>query len=153
MPGALVHSPADILARLLVELGVGVLSPGTRTEWPISIDNEPTDPDNVITVYNVMGQKNGRTQFDGEIQEYHGIQLRVRGATSSVMYTKARALAIIIDQTILNNGITIAGTRYCVHNVSRQGDIIPIGKDASTPTKRSICTINCLMVVRTLSCD
>lgn len=148
MPGSLTHSPADILRRLLINLGLGTLPTTTVTSWPIRAHNESDTPDNQITIYDTVGKKNGRTMFDGEVQEHHGFQIRIRSSNSVDGYTKARAIAVTLDEVIYQNNVVIGGTTYCVHSVTRTTDVIAIGKEASTPTKRSIHTINGLISVR-----
>ena len=52
----LLHSPADILRHLLVDLGAGVLPEnGTKTNWPISEGQELNAPDNAICTYDTEG--------------------------------------------------------------------------------------------------
>lgn len=149
MPGPLLHSPAHILLKSLVDLGLGYFPSGVdNVEWSVFCDNEPDRPDNVITIYNTFGRNNGRTQPDGETQEHHGIQVRVRASTSTLAYPKAREIAVALDQDIYQQMILIGTQTYCIHSVTRLGDVVPLGKDTPTPTKRSIYTINALMMVR-----
>lgn len=154
MPGSLVHSPADILSYLLVSKGVGstpTLTP-TNSDWPIYAHNEPDGPDNCITVFDVQGKKNGRTMVDGEIQEHHGIQVRIRSSLSTDGYTKARVIAIVLDEQIYQEAVSVDASNYCVHSFSRTSDVIPLGKEATTPSKRSIYVINGLIMLRTKNC-
>lgn len=114
--------------------------------------NEPDRPDNVITIYDTQGKKNGRTHVDGEVQEHHGFQMRVRSADSKTGYTKARAVYIIMSQTVFRDCLTIEGSVYRVQSITLTTDVVPIGKDASTPTKRSLYTINGLISLRKVDC-
>lgn len=148
MPGHLDHSPADILGYLLVSYGYGDDPEGIGTlTWPIFIDNEPDSPDNCITIYNSISRQQGRTQVDREIQEMHGVQLRIRSSVSNEGYAKARQLAIFLDETQYADIITFGSATYCVHSFTRTSDIISLGKDAPTPTKRSIHTFNGLLTL------
>lgn len=146
MPGALDHSPADVLRYLLIDKGMGTL-PTDSLDWPIFVDNEPDRPDECITIYNTTGRKNGRT-IEGEIQEHHGIQIRIRSAVSEEGYPKARILATTLDEEVYTENVYISGSVYCVHSFSRVDDIRSLGKDTPTPTKRSIYIFNGLLMVR-----
>lgn len=150
MPGSLTHSPADILRHLLIGKGIGLTPTPTpsNSDWPIYAHNEPDGPDNSITVFDVAGKKNGRIMIDGEVQEFHGFQVRVRSSVSDVGYTKARNLTITLDENIYNDSVTISSSNYCVQSVTRTSDVIPLGKEATTPSKRSIFVINGLIMVR-----
>jgi len=145
--GTLAHSPADIIRRVLIALGHGVDPPGTV--WPIYAGAEPDLPDNCITCYDTERRGHGRTQTDGEQQEHHGVQVRVRGATHGVGYVKARALALALDQEVYQESVTIAGTAYLVHAVSRTSGVLALGTDTPT-SKRRLFTVNVLVSLRSL---
>lgn len=149
MPGLLTHSPADILRYLLISKGLGITPTPTPSNsvWPIYADNEPDGPDNCITVFNTTGKKNGRYQVTGQVHEFHGIQIRIRSSISTVGYTKSRAIAITLDENVLTESVNVSGTVYCVQSFTRTSDVIPLGKEASTPSKRSIHVINGLVML------
>jgi len=148
MAGHLDHSPAHILHSLLVDHGMGIEPSGaSNSDWSIFIDNEPNQPDKVITVYNSISRQLGRTQVDGEIQEMHGIQVRVRSNESEEGYAKIRRIAIELDEQVHIESITIGTSIYCVHSFSRTGDIVSLGKEAQTPSKRHIHVFNGLLIV------
>ena len=152
MTGSLSHSQADIVAQLLIDLGFGT-DPTLDGIWPIYVTEEPNSPDNVITVYDTVGTSDGRTQFDGEMQEHHGILIRVRSTTYPIGRTKARAIAVGLDETVLRDTVGVAsvlgtGTaQYFVDSVSRKGDVISLGKE-SPNSKRTIFTINATVTLR-----
>ena len=145
--GLLTHSPADILSILLINHGLGILPSGqSNIDWSVFTDNEPNTPDKVITVYNTTGRINARLQI-GMVAEMHGIQVRVRSDLSTTGYTKAREIAIELDEQVYQEYVTVDSTLYCVHSFSRIGDVIPLGTDSRTPTKRNIYTVNGLLIV------
>lgn len=146
MSGALTHSPADILRRALVSLGVGVL-PEDGGDWPISATVEPNKPDNSITLYNTTSIKQGRSQLNGEIQEQYGIQVRVRSAGTVAGYTKANEVVIALDQSIRLTTVTINSSVYLIYGVSRLGGVIDLGKETPT-SKRNLSTINATVTLR-----
>lgn len=146
MPGMLVHSPADIIRYLLIAKGGGTL-PSDGSAWPIFESYEPDQPDNAITLFNTLGVRNGRTHTDGEVQEHHGIQLRIRATHPTVGYAKARALALILDEQVYRDTVDIDGAMYVVWEVNRTSDVLELGKE-SPETKRHIYTINAIVSVR-----
>lgn len=146
MPGPLTHSPADVIRHLLVNLGGGVL-PSAGGSWPIYVDSEPDTPDSVITLYDTAGIIQGRTHIDGEIQEKHGILVRVRAASHTTGYTKARAIAVLMDETAKRDIVTIGGTNYFVNAITRTTDVIRLGKNKPT-SNRNLFTINAIVSLR-----
>src|SRR5688572_3973753 len=101
MPGTLIYSPAEVIRKLLIDLGHGFASTtASPTDWSAYVDGEPDVPDSCITVYDTEGRKSGRTMTDGEIQEHHGFQIRIRAARHSSGYRKARAICIAMDQDV-----------------------------------------------------
>ena len=146
MPATLLHSPAHIVQRLIVSLGLGTL-PSAAGSWPVYATAEPQDPDNVITVYDTAGQSDGRSMIDGELFEHNGIQVRVRATTHEVGWPKADAIQTGLALSVYDETVTIDGTAYLIHSINRIGQVIPIGKE--TPlSKRSVFTINALALIR-----
>lgn len=125
-----------------------VVNPGS---WPIFIDQEPDVPDNVITIYGTLGKDDGRTQIDGELQEHHGIQIRVRSLTK-LGFKVATSLAVACDQ-LVDMGVQVStpelGTNnYIVQSINRTGNgVLSLGKEMP-PTRRNLYTINALINVR-----
>jgi len=144
--GSLLHSPADIVSRLLTAFGYGV-DPSVPGEWPVNVAREPNTPDDAITVYDTQGRDDGRTMVDGERQEHHGFQVRVRSMTHPAGYAKARSIADALDQGVLFTQVDVDGTTYTVFAVTRTSDVIAIGKEAEL-SKRSLFTINAIAAIR-----
>lgn len=152
MSGTLTYSPADILRRALIALGQGTdpVSPSSAqalVAWPIYCSLEPGEPDNAITVYDTVGRDDGRFHTSGERQEHHGIQIRVRSDTHVNGWTKARAIAVDLDQSINFTVVAVEGVSFIIHSVSRTGDVFALGKESPT-SKRSVFVINTVLTVR-----
>ena len=152
MSGTLVHSPADVIRTLLIDLGLGT-APSDEGTWPIYVGQEPDSPDSVITVYDTAGLLQGRTMPDGEMQEKHGFQVRVRDANHYQGYEKAREIAVALDESVSLDGVSVgddAGTgkqAYIVYAVSRRGGVLSLGKDVQR-TKLNLFTINAVVALR-----
>lgn len=146
MPGALAHSPAQVLARCLVELALGT-DPLAEGLWPIGAAAEPSTPDNCVTVYDTSGFDHGRDHVTGQRQEHHGVQLRVRAATHKIGWAKARALAVALDEAVYQETPTIDNIRYLIHAVTRTSDVLTLGKEPAS--QRRLFTINAKLTLRT----
>jgi len=148
MPGRLPHSPARIVRQLLVDLGLAT-SPDASPlqDWPAYHSKEPNAPDRVITVFGTFGMKHGRTHVDGETQEHHGIQVRVRSDVEASGWDKVNEIAVAFDESVYQESVSVGGTNYLVHCINRDGDPIPLGQFAPN-SKLTIHVLNCLLSVR-----
>jgi hypothetical protein len=145
MPGSLTHSPADVVRRLVIALGLGNDPP--TEPWPVYVGGEPTVPEDVITVYDMLGVNHGREMIGGERQEHHGVMLRFRGREYRATYAKARAVAVALDGDVYLESVAIDASTYRIHCVNRRGDVLALNKE-SFETKRSLFTINATVMVR-----
>ncbi len=144
MPGTLTHSPADVIRQLLEDLGE-TTAPGSDLDWESFTSLEPDKPDKSVTVFDTEGVQNGRENIEGTRQEHHGIQVRVRSPGYGDGYTKARSIAVVLDESIDKNVVTISSTSYTVWAVTRTSDVIPLGK--APESKRSLFTINAIVAL------
>lgn len=146
MSGSLTHSPADIIRKLLIDEGQGT-TPSDGSAWPVYFSQEPDKPDSVITVYDTVGIKNGRHQIDGEVQEHHGFLVRIRAATARAGFTKARAIAVALDESVRRDSVTVESSNYKVYSVTRISGPLSLGKDVPT-SNNDLFTINAVAAIR-----
>ena len=146
MSGLLLHSPAAIVADLLVQLGLGI-DFDSSGDWKVFISGEPPDPDRIITVFDDPGRDSGRTHPQGVRLEHHGIRIQIRADTHAVGYPKARAIAVALDTTVYQETVTIDGTVYQVHSISRTSDVLALGKDAGS--RRNLFSITAIAALFT----
>jgi hypothetical protein len=151
MPGILANSPADVIAQLLIEMGL-VTDPTLvpLQAWPVYVDVEPTTPDSCVTVKDTEGKDDGRTMTDGERHQHHGFQVRVRSAAPPIGFVKANAIAVALDQQVNQALVTLGSHTFIVYEITRTGDVLPIGKDTPN-SKRSVFTVNCVSPIRQVS--
>lgn len=147
MPGPLDHSPADVVRRLIVALGGGTL-PSAAGPWPVHAMSEPPSPDDAVTVYDTAGVVHSKDHPFGFVEEHHGVQVRVRSAEAPAGAAKALALAQALD-AVSRRAVAVGARTYCVHNVSRTGTVLSLGKDDPV-SKRSLFTFNALVYLRML---
>ena len=131
MSGTPIHSPADILAQLIINLGLGT-APASALAWPVFSSQEPDLPDDCVTVYDAAAQQQGRTMIDGQRQESPGFQVRVRAAHHEDGYKKSQAIATGLDEDFYDASLLLGSTHYLVHSVSRSTGVIALGKEPNT---------------------
>jgi hypothetical protein len=149
--GLLAHSPADVVRQVLIDLGLGSDPDADPAQaWPVFAAGEPASPDEVVTVYNTSGVTSGRTAPDGERQEHHGLQVRVRSRGPDRGAVKANALAVGLDQQVHNKTVTLGTARYVVRAVTRTGGLLDLGEDDPN-SKRYLITFNAIVALRQLS--
>ena len=149
MPGLLTHSPAKIVQQLLINNGLGT-APVAGDAWPVYVSSEPDLPDQVITVSNGVDQIVGFSQPDRQCEEFHGIQIRVRGLNNSDTHTKIHEIAIALDQDIYRQEVVIDSSTYCVHSINRTSGPFDLGKNVPN-SRRSLFTVNGLSYLLQLS--
>ena len=148
MSGSLAHSAVQVLRELLIKLGGGT-DPDDEDSWPIYATREPETPDSLITITGTTGYLKGRRMYDGYTFEHPGAQIRIRAYGHDTAFTKANALAVLIDAACLET-VTIGSSTYTVYNVKRTGPIIDLGKEVPQ-SKRNIFTINVVVNLRQTS--
>ncbi len=139
------HSPADIVAYLLAELGVGS-QPTDNTSWPVFVSGEPDTPDNCITVYDTEGNDHGRNMVTSEAMGHKGIQVRVRGANHQTGFVKADLISSYLEE-IYDRTVSVDGTAYTVHCFTGIGDVLSLGRDTPQGSRR-LFTLNALVDVK-----
>lgn len=154
MPGPLTYSPADVIRQLLIDLALA--NDFDSLTWPAFSAQEPSSPDNLITVFDTPSVEEGRIHVSGEKAEHHGVQVRVRANTHTEGFAKARAIAVGLDTQVYQATVHVVAAQYLVHSVNRSGGVISLGKELIPfgkevqPAKRSIFTVNFLVSVREL---
>lgn len=144
------HSPADILATLLVTGGEGgdqSLTP--LPAWPVYVMDEPGSPDNVLTVFDTSPVTNGRRMVDGVRVQHWGLQVRIRATTPLLGWAKAQSLGVFLDEVVKQSPVQLGTSRYLVEAISLTS-LLSLGKETPT-SKRVLYTINCLASMRALA--
>lgn len=142
----MIHSPADIMAKLFIDLGYGTLPvAGSNVVWPIFSIREPDRPDDCITIFNTAGVQDGRSMIDGELQEHLAFQVRVRSKDSAEGWTKAKALQTAMAMSMTQRIVSIAASHYTVHCCSNIGQVAHIGTEPNS--KRAVHTVNSLVSI------
>lgn len=144
----LTHTPADIIRKLLVDLGLGT-EPSVNQTWPAFSSNEPDLPDNIITVYDTAGSSDGRV-IGGATLDHYGFQVKIRSTTHDVGWTKADAIRYAMQRTVYQRDVTLSGKTYRISCISKIGQVLHLGKEESLAavSKRNAFTINAQVAIR-----
>ncbi len=136
------YSAADILIELLVQAGTlaRVTAGQPVAEWPGYAAEEPDKPDNCVTLYDTDAGDNYREGISLKVGGPAGIQVRVRGTTHRVAYSKAQEVNDVLAQ-VVRRGVSIGTKYYLVTGCTDFGNLIPLGKDSPT-SSRSIVVFN-----------
>ncbi len=121
------HSPGKLMLEWMISKGLGTRSTALQP-WPIFLGSMPTDPDNVLTVYDTLGRKDGRMMPEGEVLIHHGIQIRIRNNDYNVGFKKGSDIAEAFD-TIKNEALNLEGKKYILHSFTRPSGVIPLGQE------------------------
>lgn len=138
-------NPSSIIRKLIIEQNLGVASTGA---WPVFVAFMPNTPDSSISVQDTAGLQDGRLMIDGTQIIHPGIQVRIRGPIYPDVWNKAEAIGLMFDR---QKDILVELTptdKYRVFNISRQGDIIPMGIEEEGDRRRHNLTVNAILTIR-----
>lgn len=143
------HSPTDVIRKALIAAGAGT-DPAAAQPWPVYADNEPSSPDNVVTLFETAGISDGRTMVDGEAQVHLGVQARVRGRTGDVGRVRADLIRSKFE-SVYSMVVVLANptASYYLHCFARIQPVIPLG-DESPDSKRKIFTVDATVALTPL---
>lgn len=148
MANNLLHSPAEIIRKLLVDLALGA-EPSATATWPVYDANEPATPDNCITVYDTQGRDYGRMMIDGSLVGPNGFQVRVRAKDHPTGWLKADSIQKALAEIVYQRMVYVESSDYFIHCISTIGDVLSLGKDPNS--NRRLFTINAVVTVRQLT--
>lgn len=150
MAGQMTHSPCRVIAKLLVDLGLGA-APAAGAVWPVHWSKTPPAPDEVIVCRTTTPRTHGKDQY-GDVVEDEGVQVAVRARTEQRGRTKAEAIKAALDPLNLR-GVAVpasdeaAAAAYTVYAVGRAGGVIHLNKDKPA-NELDLFTLNLLVTVR-----
>lgn len=150
MSGNLNHTPAQIVRKLLIDLGV-VSDVADHTMWPCYTGLMPEKPSESVCIYDTDGKKEGRVQIDGESQIKEGFNVRVRSDDLTRSYLKAKEIINAFD-SVLRRTVQLGDQAYFVQAISRTGSIMYLGTETPT-SKRRLHSANAIVSIRMLESD
>jgi uncharacterized protein (DUF1330 family) len=133
MSGELPHTPAVIVAQMLVDLGVADYPEDDGlTDWVVFPTHLPEAPDQAMAVVDTAGRLHRRMHVTGVIGEHYGLQFLVRGARAPVTsYSKCKAVMEFLDTEVNREIVTIDEYTYRVNAITRTSVTMPAGRDGA----------------------
>ena len=136
----LAHSPADVLAQVMIDnLALGVDPEALPLgSWPIYPAEMPFTPDECMAVADTAGVSYGRDSKVGRRMERFGIQITVRGRDHPIAAQKALAVCRALDADLVKEQVTVDAltsgqppTNYLVWAFTRSSGPFPLPDNAS----------------------
>lgn len=143
------HTAAEIVRRVLVDLGVGT-SRANSLPWSAYYGSLPPTPDDVLAVLTTTGKSDGRAMVDGRLWTHYGFQVTVRSAKESDGARKADEVRTTLAMGAYDVPVTLDSTHYLVHCFSGLGQVLPLGPETQGGRGRYLFTVNGLVTVKQL---
>lgn len=153
----LLHTPADVLSRVLIGRGYLAAPAAGTTPWQAYVGGWPDGaPDRVVTLQDTAGIDQGRSQGTGETFQKYGVQVLLRSDRQDAGALKALGLRRQLAEDVGSLGYeTIAipaqtgvgAATYQLTGVSGIGQVLPLGKESPT-SRRSMFSMNLLLSIR-----
>jgi hypothetical protein len=154
MPAKLLHPVDEIIAQIMWanrSLGADPSPWETyfegkgnvpTTTWPIFAGVLPSEPDNLICVFETAPQQDARIMVTGENQQHYGFTVQVNGKNRRAAFQKTRDIEHDFTRLFLDQQVTIDGQQYLVPSIPHC-IVIPMPKDSISPGVWSL-NLNCL---------
>ena len=143
------HSPARILAQLLVDQGL-VTAHDAGGAWPVYTGVLPDGsgiPDDAVAVYDVAGVKDGRL-LSGPGVGHPGVTVRVRSIGYAAGWAKGQEIAAALE-AVARAGVTIETTDYVIQNASPTAPLLHTGFERRGQARRPLFSLNYLLTFDT----
>jgi hypothetical protein len=152
MTGEHPHTPATILAAVLIQSNYGVrpsaVPMGQVPVWPVYVGHLPPTPDEAICIYDTTGYREGRIQYSGETVRKPGWQIRIRSRGYLMGAAVVKAIQRFLD-TIRNFQVDVDSSDYMICTVAQTGDILSLGQEPEA-ARRENFTLNGTITYREL---
>lgn len=152
MSNSLAHSVAEVIAQLLVDLGIATYE--ADTDWLVRVESEADSPDNTITVYDTVGTIGGTIMLTGERLEHYGVQIRTRSAVYRPGYRRISEIKDEFDAvhrvSVIIEDAEFGDAEYLIESLDRSSGPIHAGTEADV-SQRDIFTINYLCTISRVS--
>ena len=157
MSGLLLHSPAEIAAKALVDMGLGFDPDASlpSTPWLCSAHVEMDAPDDVMTVTDAAGDDGPRDMNSGTVARHHGLAIKFRASISNVAWQKAQAVRNALETQVAGMSVSVAAkdgvpaATYRIACFSRIGSLLPLGLEAGS--NRYGVSLNFMAAIRMTS--
>lgn len=136
----MIHSAADVIASYLYGLGVVSQPGGTSPRpWPLFVNSMPELPNEAITVYDNIGDMDGKDMRTGRTLIHPGFQFRIRTIDNRRGEKKGGELIDAMDG-IYRDVVVLESVSYLIQAAKLTTPTIPIG--AEEGGSRLLYTVN-----------
>lgn len=128
------YTPAQIIAALIREKGIGGMPGEKNVQWPVFAAPLPDTPDNAISIRNNATPTKGRIQRTGESIFQPGISVRVRDTRNDSAQDKANEIAALFE-TVHRVQIIVKDKVYRIDGIHLTTSPVDTGQD---PLRRHV---------------
>lgn len=146
MSGPLEHSPADIVAYLLVSKGQA--NAHNVAGWPTFINNTPKTPGQYLSLVDTAGRLSGKTHVDSEPQIHHGVQLLAKSPNPTLPFRKLTELLGFLS-SVANEVVVLEDSHYIVKATTATSSVLRIGREQPEDVL-TVCSLNLVCSIRQL---
>lgn len=122
-------SPAEVVHNYLIAQGLTFRPPATDlTKWYSYVAFLPTDPDQIVVLFDAGGDLDGRLMADGTQIIHPNVQVRLRSKDYKTGWNKGEAIADLLQQAKMIK-VTIGALTYLIHAARMSMPLMPIGQE------------------------
>lgn len=140
------HPASYVIRQLMLDSALAVWSDDTTTSWKVFQGFMPEEPSNAFCVYDTTAVPDGRLMRGGAVITHLGAQVKVRGLDYIEAYRKLEAVRLSLC-LVARRLVVVEDVQYMLHNASVKGDIIPLGLELGTSTRRWLFTLNLICTI------
>lgn len=141
-------STAKVLSAYLIAQSIfTAVSDGST--WPLYRSSLPDDDDvedNVGTIYDTTGLKDGRIMSSGEVLFHRGIQVRARALDYDIGLAKLVSVASLFE-AVHNVEVVVDSVTYTIKSITQTSDVLPLGVEEETK-RRKFFSVNFLITIK-----
>jgi hypothetical protein len=118
---------AHVIKQLLIDLNI--IQTDNTKNWFTTIAYMPDNtsaPDNIVTITDTEGQKDGRIMYSGETIIHPACQIRTRATDYLTGYAKIRQIQQELDK-VHNYTTQINNNTITIQTLTQQSTIMPMG--------------------------
>lgn len=143
MSDGLIHTPAEIIRQLILNLELGEPIADPLARWTVFHSNLPELPHDAILISDTEGVLQGREHVEGHLETKYGIQVMVRSNNVSQGYIKATRIKEAFSEDVLRTEVELEGEVYLIQAITCRSPVIDVGRD--TTGKRYRKTVNAIV--------
>lgn len=142
------HSPAKVLSKWLIDTGFAIAYNSNLSGWKVFLNSKPSEPAQLITIYNTAGYLDGRVMPTGEKLVHEGVQIVTRATDPEVASKKLRDIRIALDEDLYREVVAIDSSQYRVQSFSMSSPPAAMGFEENN--RGALYVMNGLLTIEEL---